>query len=165
MRSRHAADDQADFQFQFDGLYRRAYAVAFQVLLSREDAEDMAIETLARAFVRWRAIRGHAMAWVTRVSANQAIDAIRKQRITTELPEITASDPDVTESVDLRRAVRKLPRRQREAVVLRYLVGLSESDTADVMRCSAGAVKQHCHRGVAKLREAIELRYSLREGS
>ena len=54
------------------------------------------------------------------------------------------------------RALRGLPTRQREALVLRYYGDLSEAEVAEVMGVSRGAVKSHTARGVAALREVLE---------
>jgi RNA polymerase sigma-70 factor (sigma-E family) len=53
-------------------------------------------------------------------------------------------------------ALRKLPERQREAIVLRYYLDLSEADIAATMGISRGAVKSHTARGMAALRAALE---------
>lgn len=52
-------------------------------------------------------------------------------------------------------ALRLLPARQREAIVLRYYGDLSEADTAKAMAISCGAVKSHTARGLAALRVAL----------
>ncbi len=52
-------------------------------------------------------------------------------------------------------ALGTLPRQQREAVILRYYVDLSETETAAAMGISEGAVKRHAHRGVAALRQRL----------
>ncbi len=53
-------------------------------------------------------------------------------------------------------ALRDLPDRQREAIVLRYYADLSEAEIAAAMRISRGAVKSHTSRGMAALRAALE---------
>jgi RNA polymerase sigma-70 factor (sigma-E family) len=53
-------------------------------------------------------------------------------------------------------ALRHLPERQREAIVLRYYADLSEAEIAASMRISRGAVKSHTARGMAALRAALE---------
>jgi RNA polymerase sigma-70 factor (sigma-E family) len=53
-------------------------------------------------------------------------------------------------------ALRTLPQRQREAIVLRYYADLSEADTALAMGVSRGAVKSHTSRGMAALRRSLE---------
>ena len=53
-------------------------------------------------------------------------------------------------------ALRDLPERQREALVLRYYGDLSEAQIAGAMRISRGAVKSHTARAMAALRAALE---------
>jgi len=53
-------------------------------------------------------------------------------------------------------ALRDLPGRQREAIVLRYYADLSEAEIAATMRISRGAVKSHTARGMASLKAALE---------
>jgi RNA polymerase sigma factor (sigma-70 family) len=69
-----------------------------------------------------------------------------------------ASDP--ADVVVLRQALgaalRRLPRRQREVVVLRYLVGLSETQVADTLDISHGTVKTHLRRAIAGLRKEMD---------
>jgi len=56
------------------------------------------------------------------------------------------SPPDLSpETADVWREVRKLPRRQQQAVVLHYVGQLSTIEMADAMGCSRGAVKSHLH--------------------
>ena len=54
------------------------------------------------------------------------------------------------------RALRALPQRQREVLVLRYYADLSEAQIADAMGISTGAVKSHASRGMAALRHRLE---------
>ena len=53
-------------------------------------------------------------------------------------------------------ALRKLPERQREAIVLRYYADFSEAEIAAAMGISRGAVKSHTARGMASLRAELE---------
>ena len=147
------------FEEAFEELYVRAYGVAYQLLGRRSEAEDAAQETLARAFVHWRKIRGYAEAWVVRVAGNLAIDAWRRmQRVDTavDTDERTATSPGPTgQRIDLHRALDTLSRRQREVIVLRFLADLPEAEVARALGCSVGSVKQHASRGLAALRNAM----------
>ncbi len=53
-------------------------------------------------------------------------------------------------------AVRALPRRQRECVILHYFADLGDVDVADTLGISAGSVKTHLHRARAALADALE---------
>ena len=147
------------FEEAFEDLYVRAYGVAYQLLGRRSESEDVAQETLARAFVRWRKVRSYAEAWVVRVAGNLAIDGWRRrQRIETDADAgsrgATAPGPD-GQRVDLHRALDSLSRRQREVLVLRFLADLPEADVAKALGCSVGSVKQHASRGLATLRASM----------
>lgn len=142
------------FDLAFDGLYRLAYRVAFRILGDQGDAEDVAQEALARASLRWARLEDHPEGWVTRVASNLAIDRYRRRRrpMAPMIGPVGVVDPYLGERSDLVAALRRLPRRQREAVVLRYLADLSEAQVALDMGCSVGAVKSHGARGLSSLR-------------
>ena len=53
---------------------------------------------------------------------------------------------------ELLAALRRLPLRQRAVIALRYFEEFTETETANALGCSAGSVKTHAHRGLAKLR-------------
>ena len=147
------------FEEAFDDLYARAYSVAYQLLGRRSESEDVAQETLARAFVRWRKVRGYAEAWVVRVAGNLAIDTWRRGRrsgsdVTADARMPTSPGP-TEQRVDLHRALDHLSRRQREVIVLRFLADLPEADVARALGCSVGSVKQHASRGLATLRTTM----------
>jgi len=147
------------FEDSFEDLYGRAYGVAYQLLGRRTEAEDVAQEALARAFVQWRKIRGYAEAWVVRVAGNLAIDTWRKRRHVDE-HRSTDDTPGIAPApsalrVDLHQALAQLSKRQREVLVLRFLADLPEADVARALGCSVGSVKQHASRGLATLRTSM----------
>jgi RNA polymerase sigma factor (sigma-70 family) len=124
---------------------------------SREDARDIAQEAMARAFSHWRRASRYPEAWVSRVTANLAIDLLRRGGRVRPLRLETADDhgPLVAQRLELVRALQGLPRRQREVVVMRYLADLPEALVATELGCSPGSVKQHASRGLAALRLAL----------
>jgi RNA polymerase sigma factor (sigma-70 family) len=92
-----------------------------------------------------------------RVTANVALDVLRRSR--RPLPaavvvEVDPADAAVTR-LALAHALRRLPRRQRDVVVLRYLADLSEADVAESLGVSAGSVKQHARRAIDALRRTL----------
>lgn len=156
--------DELSFDEAFTSLYAVAYRVAFRVVGQREEATDIAQETLARAAVRWSRVHDHAAPWVATVAGNLAIEywRKRKRRDAVELrPALPASpanggftDERQIERMDLVRALRALPRRQRQVVVLRYLADCSEAEVAALIGCSQGTVKSSASRGLTALRAA-----------
>lgn len=142
----------------FAGLYRISYRVAFRILGSSAEAEDVAQETMAKAYSRWWRIRPDAPRWVSRVSANGAIDVWRKRSRTEltgdELARAHDGEP-ILERLALVDALSRLSRRQREVVVLRYLAGYPEADVAEILDCSVGSVKTHASRGLKTLRSTL----------
>lgn len=127
-----------EFIDQFAELHRVAYGCAFAVVGVRAEAEDIAQEALARALVRWQAVREYARAWVARVATNLALDHVRRiGRRSTQLNQ-PCVDSMWEQRQDLVDALRALPARQREAVVLRFVVDLPEAEVARAMDCSVG---------------------------
>lgn len=160
-----------DYVTRFEEMFGVAYRAAYAVLGDRGDAEDCAQDTLAKALVRWRRVGQHPIPWTARVATNGAIDRWRKrdrsQLTSRSDDEIVSGDgPSLIDPVqpltiigqrnDLVRALRALPRRQREAVVLRHLLDLSEAETATALSCSPGTVKSATSRGLAKLRDLLD---------
>lgn len=145
------------FDDAFAELYRAAYRVAFRLLGERTEAEDVAQEALARTYVRWRTVEPYAAAWVCRVATNLSIDRVRRRRRMSddEVPDRAAVDAHREERMDLQRALRALPRRQREVVVLRYVADQPEDAVAAALGLSVGSVKTHASRGLAALRARL----------
>jgi RNA polymerase sigma-70 factor (sigma-E family) len=149
------------FEEVFPVLIRDAYRVAYRLLGDRNEAEDVAQEACARAYSRWSTIRDHAEPWCVRVASNLALDLLRARTRAVKRNERYAAEQSAAGSastddrLDLYAALSKLPKRQRESVILRYLGDLSEAQTADVMGCSVGSVKTHSSRGIAALRQAL----------
>ncbi len=146
------------FEDAFPDLYRLAYRVSYRVLGDRGDSEDVAQEALARAHLRWGRLREKPEGWIVTVATNLSIDRHRRRRRLTSLGSepLAIVDMHQAERIDLARALRRLPRRQREVVVLRYLADWSESDVAVALGISAGAVKSHASRGLAALRQHLD---------
>lgn len=134
-----------------------AYRAAFRLLGSATDAEDVAQSAVVATVLRWSTVSAYADAWTARIAINGALGQLRtaRRRAAFEQPTEGAMAEAVSLRVDLRRALRSLPRRQREAVALRYLADLPVAAVAATMGISEGAVKTHAHRGLAALRETL----------
>jgi RNA polymerase sigma factor (sigma-70 family) len=134
------------------GAYPRVVAAVALVERSRATAEDAVAEALARAWERSE--RGERIdslpAWVTRVSLNLAKSRLRRARAESRAHERSdarwlADEPD-GERLDVERAMAQLPRRQRQATVLRYYLGYDVAEIARVLGVSEGTIKTTLHR-------------------
>ena len=150
-----------EFDAVFTRLYPRARDLAHRLLGSAADAEEAAAEALTRTLVQWGKVSclDHLDAWVLRVTANVAIDMGRKRRRRFRRRALFEDNPvdHVATRLHLEAALRRLPRRQQEAVVLRHLAGLSEADVAEALGVSVNSVKTHVQRGLAALRSDAAL--------
>jgi len=132
---------------------------------NRADAEDLVQATLVKTYQSWNRITDPAAldTYVRRIMINTHISGWRRRRVdeypTDELPDEPAADQtgdsDLHEVVQ--RAVDRLPRRMRAAVMLRYYDDMSEPEVAAALGVSVGTVKSTVARAVAKLREDAEL--------
>jgi RNA polymerase sigma-70 factor (sigma-E family) len=143
----------------FADLYADAYQHAYKLLGDRQEAEDLAQEACTRACLRWRHL-DNPQAWVLRVTTNLAFDRFRRLRSAAKHLRLPPTQHDGAapdeRHVDLNRALAKLPKRQRDVVVLRYLADFSEAQTAATLGCSPGTVKSHAARGLHALRATLE---------
>jgi RNA polymerase sigma-70 factor (sigma-E family) len=137
-------------------LHRAAYLLCGDWHL----ADDLVQETLVKAFRHWRRVQraDNPNAYVRRILVNEFKRHWQRHK---DLPVRPDSDrneiaiPDMSDEVvnraDLLGALLSLPARQRATVVLRYLEGMSERETAAVLRCSEGTVKSQTFRALNTL--------------
>lgn len=135
------------------------------------EAEDLAQQTLLRCYLKWRHVERATDrdAYVARVQLNLMRQSRRRrwraELAAVEVPERPA--PDVTDRVDdadaLTRALAALPVAQRQAVVLRYYLHLTEGQIAAATGVAPGTVKSRLSRAMAALAASPGLA-GLREG-
>jgi RNA polymerase sigma-70 factor (ECF subfamily) len=147
-----------DFDAAFRDLFMPAFRVAYRILGNVADAEDAAAEALARACVKWRRVGSlsYRDAWVMRVTANVAVDMVRRRR---EPPPATETLSDASDETVRRLAIvgalQSVSRRQREVLALRFIAGLPEIEVAQSLGLSVNSVKTHTARGLAALRARL----------
>lgn len=134
---------------EYSNIFRASYAFCGDPELARDATQ----EAFKKAFTRWARLAKHEWAggWVMRTSLNYCRRQLRRKP---SLPRpILSNDPSANtlQRLDLVRALRKLPPRQREATLLYYLNDLPIAAIAELMDISSGAVKAH----LAKAREAL----------
>ena len=133
---------------------------------NRADAEDLVQATLVKAYQSWDRIDDPAAldTYVRRVMVNTHISGWRRRRVdeypTEELPDSAVADDPIKESDlrdVLRRAIDRLPRQMRAAVMLRFYNDMTEPEVAAALGVSVGTVKSTVTRAVARLRKDPEL--------
>lgn len=145
-----------------------AFRVAYRMLGDRAEAEDLAQEAMLRLWKiapDWRTGEAKVSTWLYRVVTNLATDRLRRRRGVglDEAPEMadeSASALDRMISADriaaLQGALDQLPARQRQAVILRHLEGLSNPEIAAAMEIGVEAVESLTARGKRALAALLE---------
>lgn len=145
-------------------MYRRVVGVLRLRGHGVDDAEEIAQEALARAVEHWQQVTAASSpeAWVLRVALNVANSRLRRLRTRRQKEPLVrtsqvAHDEDVSERLAVADAVRQLPVRQREAIVLRHFADLSVAESAEVMGCAAGTVRALTAQAIAALRQSFQI--------
>lgn len=162
----------------FNAHYVQLVRTARLLVDDNETAEDVVMEAFTSLLRRWTAIRdpNDAYRYLRSSVLNGARSQLRRRRVLrlhqaahgvdTVKPEpgdVRAqpfAQPDVavlgTNRATVVALLRALPVRQRQVLVMRYLLDLSEREIADELGISAGSVKTHASRGMAALARALD---------
>lgn len=152
----------------FAAHYRSLVRLAALLLHDHGTAEEIVQDAFVALHGRWHRLRDsyQALAYLRATVVNRARSALRHRGVVgrhlasavppPDAPSAEAGALGALQHDAVVAALRALPARQREAIVLRYYVDLSEADIAEAMGCSRGAVKSHTSRGMAALRTTLE---------
>ncbi|MGD2102528.1 MAG: SigE family RNA polymerase sigma factor [Acidimicrobiia bacterium] len=156
----------------FESFYRREFrevvGLAYSLSGSRLGAEDLAQEAFIAAHQRWDRIGRYDKpgAWVRRVVANKAISGFRRKAAEAKamtrlagqrrqpLPEMEPEDEEFWEHV------RRLPKRQAQAIALFYIEDRPVAEIAEILDCSPATAKVHLHRGRQALAKRLDVEVS-----
>ncbi len=140
-------------------LYRYAYLLTG----NHADAEDVAQQTLMKAYRSWSRVEksDSPAAYLRRTLTNTYLShrrpKARQLELLTDAPpetgDVTGTGPE--DRLAMWPCVKSLPPRQRAVIVLRYYEDLSEQEIADVLDCSRGNVKSTAHHALKSLRTAL----------
>lgn len=149
----------AEERAPFDDFYRAAYpwAVRLGYGLTGDAhlAEELAQDVFARMSGRYPSVE-HPIAYLRVGIVNAARSHGRRARLERLHLGAPLPDPSVpTYLVEFADALNRLPAQQRMAVVLRYLEGLDDETTADLLGCRRSTVRSLVARGLAALREVM----------
>jgi RNA polymerase sigma-70 factor (sigma-E family) len=146
--------------------YRSLVRLAALLLHDVDTAEEVVQDAFIAMHGAWKRMRDpdRALAYLRQSVVNRSRSALRHRKV--ELKYAPAPMPDAAsaeygamgalEHQSVIAALRRLPERQREVLVLRYYLDLSEAEIADAIGISRGAVKSHASRGMAALRTSLE---------
>jgi len=148
-----------------------AYSIALRITSDASLAEDVVQDAFLgvwRNASRYVEGRGSVKTWVLAIVHHRAVDAVRRRRPTTELPEredipppqLTVPDiwPDVAAELDraeIAAALATLSPAQREAIELAYWGGLTQQEIAERTGAPLGTVKSRVRLGLLALRGAL----------
>lgn len=157
----YAAGDAAAARQLTARLAPRVFSQAYRMLGDRAEAEDIAQEALLRLWKmapKWDADRAQVRTWLYRVAANLCTDRLRRRgRHGPALDDIAEPDSgqpsaearmqSETRQAALEEALLTLPERQRSAVILRHIEGMSNPQIAEILEISVEAVESLTARG------------------
>lgn len=150
--------DEREFEQFVRERYEQLLRYAVMLTGRQVDAEEVVQEALLRCLRRWRRIRPeHEMAYARKTVLREFLRAAgRRHEVVDEELDAGVADDFAAEAVERDRVLavlRRLPARQRAAVVLRFLMDLSEAQVAQELGCSVGTVKSLTSRGLARVRQ------------
>ena len=143
----------------FDDVFRRRYEpmvrVAFLLVGSQAEAEDVVQDAFARVELRWSRI-DNPEGYLHRCVVNRSHDVLRRRRLEQRFRLLRRDETSELQADELADALAALSPRRRAAVVLRYYAGLREREIAEALGVRPGTVKSMLHRALSELREVIE---------
>jgi RNA polymerase sigma factor (sigma-70 family) len=141
---------------QLDALYRVEYAamvrLAYTLLGSNAEAEEIVQDGLIEVYRRWHEIRKPG-AYLRCAVVSRCRSALQRRRLRPSYPQ---EEPTVSaEASELWDVLSRLSDEQRIVVVLRYYGGYAASDVSEMLEMPAATVRSHLRRGLATLKKEL----------
>lgn len=146
--------------------YRQLVRLSALLLRDVSIAEEVVQDAFVAMHGTWHRLRDpdKALAYLRQAVLNRSRSALRRRVVEHKyaprpMPDAPSAEHGALGAMEHQAvvsALRTLPLRQREALVLRYYADLSEAEIAHAMGISRGAVKSHASRGMAALRSILE---------
>jgi RNA polymerase sigma-70 factor (ECF subfamily) len=160
------SDSQTALANSFEEIFRQREAevlrTAYRILGNWADAEDVAQETFIRLHKHGIDFQGEMAlrSWLYRVAVNLCLDRKRAYRYFEEVPETIATGDSSAETAAIEEqdkqaviaALALLPPKERAAVVLREIEGLSTAEVAAILGSADGTVRSQVAKAIGKLR-------------
>lgn len=168
---RVAGGDQASFAELYDLLSSRVFGLILRVLVNRSQSEEVLQEVFLEIWQsasRFAPNRGQGRTWVLTIAHRRAVDRVRASQSSTDrdvragIRDIGVAHDSVAEQVELSiegervvAALGTLPDPQREALVLSYYGGYSQSEIAVLIGAPLGTIKTRMRDGLLRLRNEM----------
>jgi RNA polymerase sigma factor (sigma-70 family) len=140
---------------QLDALYRVEYAgmvrLAYTVLASNAEAEEIVQDSFVEVYRRWPEIRKPG-AYLRCTVVSRCRSALQRRKMRPPYPEELCVSASADELWDV---LTRLSDEQRMAVVLRYYGGFAASEIATMLEMPAATVRSHLRRGLATLKKEL----------
>jgi RNA polymerase sigma-70 factor (ECF subfamily) len=165
---RAMAGDRAAFDELILCFERRVFRTAWRLLGSKEDAQDAAQEVFLRLYRHLRRVdpKRPLLPWLYRITVNVCHDMRRKRRWDTMLPEepgtaTVAIDPTgeitrVEQKRVIAEALKTLTEKERAAIILRDIEGLSTAEVASTLGSSETTIRSQISTGRVKIRKFVD---------
>jgi RNA polymerase sigma-70 factor (ECF subfamily) len=153
-----------EFEELYTSTFGRLVGQLFLVTGDLHEAEEVVQEAFTRAAGRWHRLRDYDVPelWVRRVAINLATDGRRRRRRLAVLAQLDAEaaavvPPISVDGLAVAAALATLPRRQRQVVVLHYLLDLPVGEVARQLSMPVGTVKSRLARARSALAEQLDV--------
>lgn len=173
LMGRMVQGDQAALSQLYDRYARVMYSLAFKILGSVEEAEEVVLDVFAKAWrtaARYDASRSRVDAWLFLMTRSRSLDRLRQRQRQTKVVEAATNTARVSSSdvpaealiIAERRtvvvqALNKLPDEQRLVIELAYYKGYSQSEIAKQTGLALGTVKTRIRLGLRKLKTSLSM--------
>jgi len=166
-RQAAAADTEAAVGALYDDAAVGLIRLAYLMLGDRPSAEDVVQDAFFGLYRNWARLADHdrALAYVRSSVLNGCRSALRRRaagrRLTTYQPPAASAEATALgheERRQVMQAVRRLPDRQREALVLRFYLDLPDAEIARIMGLRPSSVRSATHRALKTLGQSLEKR-------
>ena len=151
-----------EFEQQVTALTQQMYRVSASLLRSPQDRQDAVQECVWKAWRKLPQLRDESLfnAWIMRILVNECKRLCHSHWREVTVEEIEIEQPDGMDNrlrdEALHTAVMQLPEKLRLAVTLYYIDGFSLRETAHILHCPEGTVKQRLHRARTTLRVLLD---------
>jgi RNA polymerase sigma-70 factor (ECF subfamily) len=154
------AGDKAAFAVLLRKYYQQVFLTALSVLGSCHDAEDVAQDTFITGYAKIRQLREASQfgAWICRIARNRSLSLLSKRRVAEEYIDKwieKASGHTATHTIDMQRAIGKLPPDLRDPIVMYYFDGQDVKKVARCLNISAPRVYQRLRAAYRQLRHLL----------